>query len=328
MADNRVHFVTYFSKEFLIQGSVAIDSYVRFNTNSKGYVLCLDDITANYLRQKQYGDQIQIKGLHDFPLIQTLFREFLTNRSFAESIISIKPTLIYQILKEIPENDCLLYFDADIFFYSSIESIVPIILSSEVVLSRHLFPSALSSNKMYGEFNAGFLAFRNSTRSLNLLLHWQSQCAEWCHLVAHDNRYGDQKYLDSFESIVGVNVLNAPGINNGLYYFKEKRQIRYSNLDYNLFIEQTKLICFHFHGFKIYHNFILTSFHRYGLIKNFILVFIMIYWPYIKCVKSELNDFFHQKLFESESVILNLPEMSMAKRLVRMIKLSLIYYRI
>ena len=174
MIENKdISFITYFTKEYIIQGTVAIDSFIKFHPGSSGFVICLDETSVDYLRRKKYAKKIRIYELKELPSIHKMFKKFLLTRTFAGSILSLKPILIDKFIKQIPTDESLVYFDADIFFFDSLSRIKSVIKNSEVVLSEHLFPKFMEGSKAYGKYNAGFVIFKNSKKAITVLRIWK-----------------------------------------------------------------------------------------------------------------------------------------------------------
>jgi hypothetical protein len=290
MLDIEVNFFTYFSKEFLIQGIVAIDSFLKHNQNASGFVVALDVETYTCLSKKYENSRVKLYELGDFPEAKSLFSSFLKNRNYLESIISLKPLLMLEFIKKISQNSVLVYFDADIYFYSSLVSLREELSKSEIILSNHLFPKSMMNSIVFGKFNAGLVIFKNTSMSVDKLMEWKSLCIAWCYLHLEDNKFADQKYLDNFSKVQGVISLKHPGFNNGTYYFKDRRKIK---RDYKLGvvrIDGSELICFHFHGFRVYSQVISTGINRYGKTRKRISLFRIIYLPYLKKIRAEMKD--------------------------------------
>ena len=283
-----ISFITYFTKEFLVQGTVAIESFIKFHNDSSGFVICLDRISVEYLRKKKYSKKIKIYELKELPSIHRMFTKFLLTRTFAESIISIKPMLINEFIKQIPADDSMVYFDADMFFFDSLSRVKSVIQNSELVLSEHLFPKSMEGSQIYGIYNGGFVIFRNSKKSIAVLQRWNKLCIEWCELSLYQDKFAEQKYLEQFVVFDGVKVIRDPGINNGQYYFRENRKTRFSKSQKKFSLDNFGLICFHFHGITIHRNFISTGFNRYGLIRKPLTVLFRVYLPYMRLIKREL----------------------------------------
>jgi hypothetical protein len=271
----------------MIQGSVAVESFLKYHKESSGFVICLDHTTSLYLKSRNLPKAIVIIDLDELSEIYSIFCNFMKTRSYPEAIISIKPHLIEKYLGQVDEDSYLVYFDADLFFYNSLLYIQEFTSGFEVMLSEHLFPAKMRESIKFGLFNGGLIAFRNSKISRALLERWKNQCTEWCKLELVENRFADQKYLDEFPNNEGVSLLNHPGVNNGQYYFQDKRDFVLLFRQRRIQLEGFPLICFHFHGTRILLSGVSTGFNRYGRPKNFLWVLFGIYLPYIKRIRMQ-----------------------------------------
>ena len=197
---------------------------------------------------------------------------------------------MFEFIKKIPQKSVLVYFDADIYFYASLLNLREEINKSEIILSNHLFPKSMMNSIIFGKFNAGLVIFKNTSKSVEKLMEWKNLCIEWCYLHLDKNRFADQKYLDNYSEAQGVVSLKHPGFNNGTYYFKDKRKIK---RDYNfgvVRIDGSELICFHFHGFRVHNQVISTGINRYGKTRKRISLFRIIYLPYLKKIRAEMEN--------------------------------------
>lgn len=322
-----ISFITYFTKEFLVQGTVAIESFIKFHNDSSGFIICLDRISVEYLRKKKYSKKIKIYELKELPSIHRMFKEFLLTRTFAESIISIKPMLINEFIKQIPADDSMVYFDADMFFFDSLSRVKSVIQNSELVLSEHLFPKSMEGSQIYGIYNGGFVIFRNSKKSIAVLQRWKKLCIEWCELSLYQDKFADQKYLEQFVIFDGVKVIRDPGINNGQYYFRENRKTRFSKSQKKFSLDNFGLICFHFHGIAIHRNFISTGFNRYGLIRKPLTVLFRVYLPYMRLIKRELIHVSEINRTDLVDIVIPLKKRSNFRKLWQILIFTLSPYR-
>lgn len=321
-----INFITYFTKEFLIQGTVAIESFIKFHQDSSGFIICLDKTSVDYLRRKKYGKKIKIYELKELPSIHRMFKKFLLTRTFAESIISIKPILINEFIKQIPVDDSIVYFDADMFFFDSLSRVKSVINNSELLLSEHLFPKSMEGSQIYGIYNGGFVIFKNSKKSIAVLQKWKKLCIEWCELSLYQNKFADQKYLEQFIFLDGVKVIRDPGINNGQYYFRELRKIRFYKSKNLFFLDNFALICFHFHGIAIHKNFISTGFNRYGLIKKPLTVLFRVYLPYVRSIKREIIYVKEASKIDLADIVIPLKKTSNLRKIRQILNFTLAPY--
>lgn len=285
MNSNNLVFFTYFDSKFLIQGTVAVQSFLRENKGAKGIIYCTSQKATEILKWKFARDSVDVKLLSELPEIK---KEIDTaknaNRNSTEVLISIKPLLILETLKVLSANEILLYIDADLFFYESIVTLLGEFDDCSILLSRHLFPPELSESVKYGVVNAGFIMLRNTPNTVALLMDWAMKCREWCFLRLENGKYADQLYLNDYLYHKEVKVISHPGVNNGMYYFQSRRKVRSEGRD--TFIDNHKLVCFHFHGIRISNRYIQTGFNRYKLPKRPIIVWNKIYRRYIDEIRA------------------------------------------
>lgn len=297
MNSKKLTFFTYFDSNFLIQGTVALHSFLQLNPDTRGIIYCTDDLLAEVLKRRFRNQPIDVIKLATIPDIAREMKEFAQHRSPVEILVSLKPFLILETLKQVPRGELLVYFDADLFFYQSISSLVSEIESFSVLFTRHVFPESLTESSKYGLVNAGFILLRNTREAVDIVNSWAKQCRNWCFLRLEEGKYGDQKYLDDYLTLSGVKAISHPGINNGVYYFQERRKL--SIRSKNIMLDNQDLICFHFHGIRVTDKYILTGFNRYSLPHNTVKVWSYIYQPYIKEIRSQC-EYYEQIMAERD----------------------------
>jgi len=285
----KVNAVTYFSREFLVQGVVSINSLLQVDPECRVFVVCMDQASFNYLVKRFSDKDVSLFLVSEVIEFDLQFREILNSRSFFEALITLKPIILEYFLNQIEVEGWLIYFDADVYFFRAISSRFELLDDSDLLLSEHLFPSNLKANLRYGKFNAGFLAIRNSKRGKEVVLEWKNLCLTDSSINATENVYGDQKYLERFENTLGVRTLKDPGVNNGQYYFQAQRKIKNVPKSKLTFIDDYTLICFHFHGIRIGKNFISTGFNRYKKPHKAVKILRFIYLPYINNILHETS---------------------------------------
>ena len=68
--------------------------------------------------------------------------------------------------------------------------------------------------KIVGKFNAGWISFKKNSESNKILQWWRKQCIKICSRFPIDGTFGEQKYLDEFESLgSNVKVIENVGLN-------------------------------------------------------------------------------------------------------------------
>lgn len=176
------------------------------------------------------------------------------------------------------------------------DSLISDLKGNSILLTRHIFPVQLSKNIKYGIVNAGFVLVRNTGESIAVVADWARRCREWCFLRLEEGKYGDQLYLNDYLGLPDVKAISDPGVNNGVYYFQQKRKI--SSNSKEVYVDGSKLICFHFHGICITRSLIYTGFNRYRFPRQAVRVWIHIYRKYLSELKAELKDYTTSNQFE------------------------------
>ncbi|NQV88634.1 MAG: glycosyl transferase [Parcubacteria group bacterium] len=178
------------------------------------------------------------------------------NRTLVEYYFTCTPSLPRYILKN--ENvESVAYLDADLYFYSSPESIYKEFSNSSVMIIPHRFPQEhknLENTK--GIYNVGMLIFKNNKYGLECLEWWRKSCLEWCHNYYEDGKFGDQLYLNDWpKRFKEICVLQNLGANVASWNVKQYSFHKETNVIYGNEKSTGKifhLIFYHFHGFKLY----------------------------------------------------------------------------
>ncbi len=246
-----LYFTTYFDKNYLSRGLVLYDSLKKYGPSFKLFVLCLDDFTLEYFKNKpdQYPE-IKIISLSELEAYDGELKDCKTNRSLIEYYFTLSPCLpLFLLEKYALPHICSL--DADIFFLHSPEVLFDYLNDYSIVITPHKFSEEMKNSVKYGYYNVSFQIFKNDESGQKCLAFWREQCLEWCgdHLDEVNNRFADQKYLDEWPALYPnrVKVLDdhvsgiAPwNLNN--YSLKKKKGLFYADDD--------RIIFYHFHQFK------------------------------------------------------------------------------
>jgi len=126
----------------------------------------------------------------------------------------------------------------------------------------------------------GLISFRNDKNGTACIDWWKAKCIEWCHDYIDNDRFGDQKYLDSwpkkFDKVV---VCKNPGAN------LSPNNIDNYTIGWNgdkVQVNGQDLIFFHYHRLhKIRYNFFSLNLLNKSYYKNDIVIN-RIYKPYIQ----------------------------------------------
>jgi hypothetical protein len=277
-----LNFVSIFDQKYLIQGVTALEKIMSSVPNCNVHVVALDDMTSRILSM-YFGDTIRIINLKHCAELNNQFQKFLEDRKYSESIFSLKAHALSYVMSEVSPNDWAVYVDADVYI-----RVWPAIIKEAEVqqisffISKHRFSKKNRELRKYGDFNAGFVGFKKNNNGMSALNWWQESCDHKVDLSLTYDNYADQGYLNLLpKKFAGFLVLDSGKINQGMW-----------NAPPNTLSELlaiTKWEIFHFHGFRVTKDYILTDLNRYGYnLVNF-LYFAWIYVPYIAHTRDTLK---------------------------------------
>lgn len=258
------HICTLFDKNFLFKGLTLYRSFIEHSEEGVFWVLCMDEESHSLLSAMNL-ERLKLLKLEDLENAELCAVK--PDRNAGEYSWTLKPYLIRHILDQ-PQVSTATYLDADTFFFGDPKTIYKELGENSVLLTPHNFPGRLEhiAHKV-GNFNAGFLLFRNDEKGRACLEDWRKKCLEWCFHRTEGAKYGDQYYLNEMAGH-GWNVKHAEhkGINAGPWNI-EKYAVAFH--DRQIFVNDEPLVLYHFHKFSIHSK---TSFTNtiptYHLQKN------------------------------------------------------------
>ena len=241
------HICTYFDFNYLSRGLALFYSIKKYQNDFNFYVLAFDNKTFEYLTNLK-DDSIKLISIEEYNLY------FKTDESKYEDkkqfYFSATPNICIYLIENFPDIDILLYLDADVALFSSLDPLYDEFGNSSIGFCPHrLHPFTKLYAKEYGKYNVGVNLFRNSIDGIACLKGWKKDCDEWysgkpgyplsffsdqIFLDSWLNRYNGVKEIEN----IGVNVCHWNAINykfsvnSGSYLINDKPLIIYhfSNL--------------------------------------------------------------------------------------------------
>ena len=277
-------FGTFANINYLPQLLSMIESFHRHTIVSRLAVVALDSDTASIIRELHFPrlDIYYIGELEsDFPLLL----EAKSNRTTSEYFFTLTSAIPKFLLKNYTDSKYVIYIDADLFFYDNPESSLVILKEGDsVLLTPHNFAKKNLELKVYGEFNTGFIAFRNSQEGSKIASWWLESCIDWCKDTVEDGKYADQKYLEYFSVIApGVRVSRDFGLNMGPWGLNNLKSISVANG--RIQVNEQRLYAFHFSGLSWNTKIIILGAWRYRhRLAN--STFHLIFLPYLLTIRK------------------------------------------
>ncbi|NLB60835.1 MAG: hypothetical protein GX802_00140 [Clostridiales bacterium] len=247
-------YCTVLSSLRLFQAIVLLSSMYQNIGDFVLYILCIDDEVYSLLHNlnPKCVETICIEDLK-----QAHLSKHKKKLDFSEFCWMLKPLLIEYLLVEHPTVRRVTYIDSDLFFWSDPTIVFTAQPDSSVLLSSGevnmpLFPKPLidSVQEVTGKYNSGFISFSNNEESRKCVKWWKGKCLESCKNAPWDDEFGDQKYLDEMPALFnGVSEITTSGVNIGHW---NNSNFEYNMHDNQLFVDEEKLICYHFSGFRVF----------------------------------------------------------------------------
>ena len=275
----KYNFCTLFDKNYLYRGLVLYFSLKKNIGSFHLWILCMDDETYHILQGLHLSsvELIESKNFEDKAL-----QNVKDGRTAEEYCWTCTPSLPLYILRLFPKLDNIGYLDADLFFFSDPQPIYTEWGKDSILIIPHNFPPFLKYKELTsGKFNVSMVLFKKDTDSLECLRWWREKCIEWCYRKFDHGRLGDQLYLNSWpDNFKGVHVLNYKGGGVGPWNIMNYR-IRQKGKD--IFVDNDKLIFYHFHGLRMLENGNDEMVKGYEITRNYLS---LVYDPYIVCLEK------------------------------------------
>lgn len=285
-----INFVTLFNSNYLSRGLAMYESLLTHCPNFHLYVVAFDDDTFNYFQnfpQKKIT-AISLKQFEDDKLLQ-----IKSTRSAAEYCWTCTASTVLYAINTFSLEHCI-YIDADMCFYSNPQSLIDEWSDKSILLTEHRYTTNYDQSAISGKYCVQFVGFKNNDDGLEALTYWRNACIDWCYARAEDGKFGDQKYLDDWQTrFKNVHVLNhlgggiAPWNMQQYHFIEDKGKI--------IGIEKaTKTVFdavfFHFHGLKVYQDlcFSLTG-EEYKMNESALKLFYLPYANQLAKVSSQIH---------------------------------------
>ncbi len=250
------YFCTLFDKNYLIKGLTMITSLKNNSNHSFIYILCLDSITKDILDNLNlvYIKTISLEEIEDSRLL-----EAKGNRTKAEYCWTLASSFTWYVMQYNKNIELITYLDADLLFYSNIDSIFNEIGNASIAIIEHRFSPEFKSLEVNGRFCVEWNSFRRDKEGLRCLNKWKNQCLDWCYYKLEDGKLGDQKYLDEWPELYNnCHIIKEIGAGIAPWNYSKHKIKRKKD---NIMIDNSKLVFYHFHQFEILEN---KKFFRVG----------------------------------------------------------------
>ncbi len=248
---------TYFDIGYFERGCLAVDSLLLFEprVNVRVYSLC--ERSFRLLTEKYSSDlNVSVLQIEEAAIGMSLDGSDSSSKEFVSldkrnAFFSISPAVIKHAMSDLTDDDWLLYFDADLRFYSSPFNLV-CRESEDISLTSHQFTWWNKRLKKYGSFNFGLNFFKQGPIARNFLELWDASLKGVSHNLEVKGKkiLSDQIFFDNLltRDQFPYSLLDGKGANLGpwnlhKYSFRcEKGKV--------LLNGSIPLVCIHFTGLQ------------------------------------------------------------------------------
>jgi len=238
-----MNFCTLFDSYYLPKGLILYDSLCNVCDNFHLYVYAFDDDCYQKLIELNLP-KMTVISLKEFETKELLNIKPTRNRT--EYCWTCGPSTIYHTIQYFNLEHCV-YIDADLMFFNSPKIAFDEIenANASIALTEHF----IDDKDLTGRFCVQFVYFKNDDNGINALTWWRDRCIEWCFARYEDGKYGDQKYLEAFQSkFCNVYIIKNRGVGVAPWNMK---QYKYTDKDKFIFDgKEYPIVFFHYHGLK------------------------------------------------------------------------------
>jgi hypothetical protein len=244
-------YCTFFDSGYLARGKCLVDSLRNNGDDSAVWILAFDEATEEYVKSLA-DDNVRLITPRELEAAEPELAGLRAARSTMEYYFTCTPLVIRYVMNQYSGNaNTVVYLDADLYYFDDPRLAIAAMGSNSVGIIPHRYPARLERRlSKYGEYNAGWVAFKSDARGRACLDWYAARCIEWCSDTPENGRYADQGYLNDFaKNFPGVGILRDHGLdvapwNTGRHVLSE------SDAGGVLVDETYPLVFFHFHGVR------------------------------------------------------------------------------
>ena len=249
-----LNFVTLFDKNYMSRGIVLYNSLKEHcKQDFTFYVLAMDEVTEKYVKSLNNVNLFVIT-VDDMKKMYPVLIKLEKERTRGEFSWTLSSFSIQYCLRQFSLDSCT-YVDSDICFYNDPQILLDEVGDKSVMITEHNYTPEYDQSATSGKFCVQFMYFKNNEDGNKVLEYWRSKCEEWCYNRMEDGKFGDQKYLDDWESRFEGIVYNCRNIGCGVAPWNVQKY-NVSKEDNVFYVTEriTKIkkpiVFFHFHALK------------------------------------------------------------------------------
>ena len=170
------------------------------------WIVCYDSKTYESL-EKLNLSQLNLIMINEIEIENDNLLQVKSKRTIGEYCWTMTPFLPEHIFNKDNLISEVTYLDADLWFRKNPTEIFDEFYNSgkKVLITDHGYAPEYDSSGVSGQYCVQFMTFKKGGCE-DILEWWKIKCIEWCHSYLDDNRFGDQKYLDTWPEMFKSSV--------------------------------------------------------------------------------------------------------------------------
>lgn len=227
MNKNQVCAFTIVAKNYIGLGKILEKTLKKHNSNIDFWIIVADEFSSQISVPENVIVAKESLSYSDFEWRDMSFKYNLT-----EFCTAIKPAS-FKLLFEKGYSK-ILYFDPDIYVFSSLSEIITTLDKSNFVMTPHIAGVHLLYGgehpewhmNVNGIFNLGFLGVSRSDKSIAIIDWWTERLKDQCFCERTKGQFTDQKWMDWIPGFVdseNLKILRNLGMNLAPWNFFERK---------------------------------------------------------------------------------------------------------
>jgi hypothetical protein len=248
------NFCTLFNSAYLSRGLVLYRSLENTCADFHLYVFAFDEKCELYLKKQNFR-KMTVVGLKEFEDPELL--RIKQTRSAGEYCWTCTASTILFSIEKFGLDHCT-YIDSDMEFYHDPNLLLQEVVDKDVLITDHWYSPKYDQSEESGKYCVQFVFFRNNENGMRVLRDWRNDCNTWCFDRVEDGKFGDQKYLDDWQSkYPNVHVMQNRGGGVAPWNIQQYRLeiVNGKPMVQHKSEQVTRpLVFFHYHGLKFFNN--------------------------------------------------------------------------
>jgi hypothetical protein len=189
-------FCTLFNTTYMSRGLAMYQSLENHCANFHLYIFAFDAHCFKVLSDLNLSNAtiISLKEFENGRLLAVK-----TDRTSGEYCWTCASSTIKFCLETYKLGHCT-YIDADLLFFNDPTVLIAEMEDKSVLITEHRYTPCHDQTKTSGKYCVQFISFKHTVEGMEVLNWWIDACLKWCFNRFEDGKFGDQKYLDDWQS--------------------------------------------------------------------------------------------------------------------------------